>query len=162
MDVPNVRRTEYQLVSCLLFFRSMLLNSHPLKVNIDDGFLNLMSQDGASKDDVRVPEGELGVTITAAFEEGKDTLVTIVSAMGEEQVSFPRADWLECARLLAFRPFRSKRPPRVPSPHSLLLVGYLSSLRRYFSSFPSAPAFYAHPFIVLTDVTLLCMYLFMA
>jgi hypothetical protein len=108
----------------------MLLNSHPLKVNIDDGFLNLMSQDGASKDDVRVPEGELGVTITAAFEEGKDTLVTIVSAMGEEQVSFPRADWLECARLLAFRPFRSKRPPRVPSPHSLLLVGYFSSLRR--------------------------------
>ncbi|KAH9976744.1 initiation factor 5a [Lactifluus volemus] len=74
MDVPNVRRTEYQLV------------------NIDDGFLNLMSQDGASKDDVRVPEGELGVTITAAFEEGKDTLVTIVSAMGEEQaISFKEA-----------------------------------------------------------------------
>ncbi|KIY69258.1 initiation factor 5a [Cylindrobasidium torrendii FP15055 ss-10] len=67
MDVPNVFRTEYQLV------------------NIDDGFLNLMTNDGVSKDDVKVPEGEIGDEITAAFEDGKDCLVTIVSAMGEEQ-----------------------------------------------------------------------------
>ncbi|KAG7087493.1 translation initiation factor eIF5A [Marasmius oreades] len=74
MDVPHVRRNEYQLV------------------NIDDGFLNLMSQDGASKDDVKVPEGELGAQIQADFEEGKDLLVTIVSAMGEEQaISFKEA-----------------------------------------------------------------------
>jgi translation initiation factor 5A len=67
MDVPNVTRTEYQLV------------------NIDDGFLNLMNQDGASKDDVKVPEGEIGLIISTGFEEGKDLLVTIVAAMGEEQ-----------------------------------------------------------------------------
>lgn len=66
MDVPNVTRTEYQLV------------------NIDDGYLNLMTNDGASKDDVRVPEGELGVKIQADFDDGKDVLVSIVSAMGEE------------------------------------------------------------------------------
>lgn len=74
MDVPNVLRTEYQLV------------------NIDDGFLNLMSQDGTSKDDVRVPEGDIGTQITAAFDEGKDLLVTIVAAMNEEQaISFKEA-----------------------------------------------------------------------
>ncbi|KAI0033485.1 eukaryotic translation initiation factor 5A [Vararia minispora EC-137] len=67
MDVPNVVRNEYQLV------------------NIDDGFLNLMTQDGTPKDDVRVPEGDLGKQIQADFDEGKDLLVTIVSAMGEEQ-----------------------------------------------------------------------------
>ncbi|KAF9260411.1 initiation factor 5a [Marasmius fiardii PR-910] len=67
MDVPNVRRNEYQLV------------------NIDEGFLNLMTQDGTPKDDVKLPEGELGVQIQADFDEGKDVLVTIVSAMGEEQ-----------------------------------------------------------------------------
>jgi len=67
MDVPNVYRNEYQLV------------------NIDDGFLNLMTQDGSSKDDVRLPEGDIGKDIQAAFDEGKDLLVTIVSAMGEEQ-----------------------------------------------------------------------------
>ncbi|PWN87005.1 eukaryotic translation initiation factor 5A [Acaromyces ingoldii] len=74
MDVPNVSRNEYQLV------------------NIDDGFLNLMSGDGASKDDVKVPEGEVGEQIVAGFDEGKDLMVTIVSAMGEEHaLSFKEA-----------------------------------------------------------------------
>ena len=66
MDVPNVTRREYQLI------------------NIDDGYLNLMSNDGSSKDDVKVPEGELGDQITNDFEDGKDLMVTIVSAMEEE------------------------------------------------------------------------------
>lgn len=66
MDVPNVTRREFQLI------------------NIDDGYLNLMSNDGSSKDDVKVPEGELGEQITADFEEGKDLMVTIVAAMNEE------------------------------------------------------------------------------
>ncbi|KIN96254.1 hypothetical protein M404DRAFT_248776 [Pisolithus tinctorius Marx 270] len=68
MDVPNVVRKEYQVV------------------NIDDSFLNLMGQDNNSKDDVQVPNGELGEEIQAAFEEGKELLVTVVCAMGEEQV----------------------------------------------------------------------------
>ncbi|PWN26266.1 eukaryotic translation initiation factor 5A [Jaminaea rosea] len=66
MDVPNVQRQEYQLI------------------NIDDGFLNLMTADGNGKDDVKVPEGDLGDSIQAAFDDGKEILVTIVSAMGEE------------------------------------------------------------------------------
>jgi len=74
MDVPNVSRQEYQLV------------------NIDDGFLNLMTQDGASKDDVKVPEGDLGKQINEGFDDGKDLLVTIISAMGEEAaMSFKEA-----------------------------------------------------------------------
>ncbi|KAG8847961.1 Eukaryotic translation initiation factor 5A [Tulasnella sp. 330] len=67
MDVPNVSRNEYQLV------------------NIDDGFLNLMNSDGVSKDDVKLPEGDLGTGISKDFDDGKDLLVTIISAMGEEQ-----------------------------------------------------------------------------
>jgi translation initiation factor 5A len=62
------------------------LSANWLQVNVDDGFLNLMNSDGASKDDVKVPEGDLGKQIQADFEDGKDLLVTIVSAMGEEQV----------------------------------------------------------------------------
>ncbi|EJD54792.1 eukaryotic translation initiation factor 5A-2 [Auricularia subglabra TFB-10046 SS5] len=73
MDVPNVTRTEYTLV------------------NIDDGFLNLMTADGSSKDDVKVPEGDLGKQIETEFNEGKELLVTIVSAMGEEQAVTIRA-----------------------------------------------------------------------
>ncbi|CAG8538450.1 11307_t:CDS:2 [Acaulospora morrowiae] len=66
MDVPNVNRNEYQVL------------------NIDDGFLSLMTNDGSTKDDVRVPEGELGEKIQSDFDDGKELLVTIISAMGEE------------------------------------------------------------------------------
>jgi hypothetical protein len=62
--------------------------TYVIKVNIDDGFLNLMTQDGTSKDDVKVPESDLGGQISSGFEEGKDLIVTIIAAMGEEQVSF--------------------------------------------------------------------------
>ncbi|KAI9216314.1 eukaryotic translation initiation factor 5A-2 [Blastocladiella britannica] len=66
MDVPHVKRDEYQLI------------------NVDDGFMSLMTADGSTKDDVKVPEGELGKQIEADFEEGKDLLVTVIAAMGEE------------------------------------------------------------------------------
>lgn len=74
MEVPFVKRTEYQLL------------------DIDDGFLSLMTMDGETKDDVRAPEGELGETMQAAFDEGKDLNVTIIAAMGEEAaISFKEA-----------------------------------------------------------------------
>ena len=44
-----------------------------------------MDADGGSKDDVKVPDSDLGSEIEAAFEEGKDLMVTIVAAMDEEQ-----------------------------------------------------------------------------
>ena len=51
-----------------------------------------MTQDGTPKDDVKVPEGELGEQIQAGFDEGKDLLVTIITAMGEEQaISYKEA-----------------------------------------------------------------------
>ena len=49
----------------------------------------MMTNDGSPKDDVKVPEGTLGEEISAGFDDGKDLLVTIVSAMGEEQVCIP-------------------------------------------------------------------------
>jgi translation elongation factor IF5A len=54
MDVPNVSRTEYQF-------------SH-----IDDDFLNLIKPDGSEKNDVKVPEGELGDRIREYEESGTD------------------------------------------------------------------------------------------
>lgn len=67
MDVPNVSRQEYALL------------------NIDDGFLSLMLADGSMKDDVKLPEGELGEKLEEEFDEGKELVVTVVSSMGEEQ-----------------------------------------------------------------------------
>jgi len=51
---------------------------------VDDGFLNLMTNDGTSKDDVKVPDSDIGQQIEEAFEDGKDIVVTILTAMGEE------------------------------------------------------------------------------
>ena len=66
MDVPNVSRTDYTLI------------------NIDDGFMSLMLPDGSTKDDVKVPEGELGDKIQADFDEGKELLVSVIASMDEE------------------------------------------------------------------------------
>jgi hypothetical protein len=53
-----------------------------------------MTGDGTPKDDVKVPDSDLGKDIQAGFDEGKDLLVTIISAMSEEQVSLPYFLWL--------------------------------------------------------------------
>ncbi|KAI5785100.1 translation protein SH3-like domain-containing protein [Peziza echinospora] len=66
MDVPNVTRIEYTLVFC------------------DDGFMHLMNSEGKEKNDVKVPEGELGQKIEEYSEAGEEAIVTIISAMGEE------------------------------------------------------------------------------
>ena len=65
-----------------------------------------MNADGNAKDDVKVPDGDLGKQIVAEFEEGKDLIVTIISAMNEEQV---------CSVLSSSSPL----------PHLISLVGHL-------------------------------------
>ncbi|CAL8575907.1 translation initiation factor eIF5A [Xanthoria parietina] len=67
MDVPNVQRKEYQLLDVS-----------------DDGFLSLMSDDGDIKDDVKVPEGEVGERIDKLQKEEKDLNVIVLKSMGEE------------------------------------------------------------------------------
>ena len=66
MDVPNVRKAEYPLL------------------DIDEEFMSLMCDDGSTKDDVKIPDNEIGEKIKSEFEEGKDLLIAVVSAMGEE------------------------------------------------------------------------------
>ncbi|EPS44603.1 hypothetical protein H072_1384 [Dactylellina haptotyla CBS 200.50] len=73
MDVPNVKRTDYQLV------------------NIDGGFLNLLDENGNEKNDVKLPEGQLGTDIQEAFENGDEVTVNITAAMGDEQALSFRA-----------------------------------------------------------------------
>ncbi|KAK2603779.1 translation initiation factor eIF5A [Conoideocrella luteorostrata] len=68
MDVPNVSRREYQLLDIS-----------------DDGFLSLMNDDGDTKDDVKMPDGEVGEKINKLFKvDEKDTNVIILTSMGEE------------------------------------------------------------------------------
>jgi len=67
MDVPNVSRVEYQLLDIT-----------------DDDFLSLMSENGDLKDDVKLPDGEVGQKIRTLFESEKETNVIVLTAMGEQ------------------------------------------------------------------------------
>ncbi|KAF8457627.1 eukaryotic translation initiation factor 5A [Kalaharituber pfeilii] len=66
MDVPNVTRNEYTFLY------------------EDGGFLHLIDTNGAEKNDVKHPEGEIGTRIKEYEEAGTECLVTIIAAMGEE------------------------------------------------------------------------------
>lgn len=66
MEVPNVTRQEYQLLY------------------VDDDYLHLITSDGTEKNDVKLPEGELGKQIKKYDADGTEAIVTIISAMGEE------------------------------------------------------------------------------
>ncbi|XP_061515164.1 eukaryotic translation initiation factor 5A isoform X1 [Anopheles gambiae] len=59
MDVPNVKREDYQLT------------------DIDDGFLVLMSDNGDLREDLKIPDGELGTQLRSEFDSGKEIVVSI-------------------------------------------------------------------------------------
>jgi len=68
MDVPNVSRKDYQLI------------------DVDDGYLSLMDDTGATRDDLKVPDGDVGDECNAATAGGRDIMCTVLSACGEEAV----------------------------------------------------------------------------
>ncbi|KAJ5215673.1 uncharacterized protein N7498_002080 [Penicillium cinerascens] len=69
VDVPEVSSNEYQF-------------SH-----IEGGMLHLICMDGAEKNDVPVPDGDVGGKIRAHEDAGIDTLITVISAMGEKRAT---------------------------------------------------------------------------
>jgi len=69
MDVPNVKRSDFTVLDIT-----------------DDGYLSLLTGDGATKDDLKFPEGEIGQQLRSLFDEGKDVVVSVISAMGTEGV----------------------------------------------------------------------------
>lgn len=69
MEVPFVKRSDYQLISIS-----------------DDGFLSLMDDSGDIREDLSLPSGDLGAQIKKDFDDGKDLLCTVLKAVGEEVV----------------------------------------------------------------------------
>ncbi|XP_057481996.1 mitotic checkpoint protein BUB3.3-like [Actinidia eriantha] len=69
-DVPHVNRTDYQLIDIS-----------------EDGFVSLLTENGNTKDDLKLPTDENLLTqIKDGFGEGKDLVVSVMNAMGEEQI----------------------------------------------------------------------------
>jgi len=71
MDVPVVKRKEYQLLDIT-----------------KEGYVVLMDLESSeTKEDLKVPEGELGDQIKNAFEKDESgILVSVVAACGEEMI----------------------------------------------------------------------------
>ena len=53
-------------------------------LDINDGFLSLMLDDGETKEDLKVPEGDAGKDITDRHAKGEEFMVTVLKACGEE------------------------------------------------------------------------------
>lgn len=66
MNVPNVGRKDYQLV------------------DIADDFLSLMDDNGETREDIKIPDSDLGKEIREKFDKDEQIMVTIIKAMGEE------------------------------------------------------------------------------
>ena len=66
MDVPHVRRNDFQLI------------------DINGGFLSLMDDNGEVREDIRLPDNDLGKEIQSKYDSGDQLLVTVISAMEEE------------------------------------------------------------------------------
>mmetsp|Transcript_37642 Transcript_37642/g.72129 ORF Transcript_37642/g.72129 Transcript_37642/m.72129 type:complete len:159 (-) Transcript_37642:635-1111(-) len=69
LDVPHVNRQDYTLLDIS-----------------DDGFVSLMDDAGNEKADLKIPKDDLGDTIESEFAGGKELVLTVLKAMGEETV----------------------------------------------------------------------------
>lgn len=69
MDVPHVKREDYQLT------------------DIDDEYLVLMNDNGDLREDLKIPEGDLGTQLRSEYDGGKELLVSLPSASSSSSSS---------------------------------------------------------------------------
>uniref|UniRef100_UPI0037E97AAA eukaryotic translation initiation factor 5A-1-like n=1 Tax=Semicossyphus pulcher TaxID=241346 RepID=UPI0037E97AAA len=68
MDVPRVTRKDYMVIG------------------IADGFLALLDDNGETREDLKVPDNELGKEIEKKFEKEDQIMVSVLKALDEEDV----------------------------------------------------------------------------
>lgn len=68
MEVPNVKRKDYQLIG------------------MEDDFLSMMDDSGDTREDLKCPDDDVGNEIRNAIDNETDILVTVLGACGEECV----------------------------------------------------------------------------
>ncbi|MGH0129454.1 UNVERIFIED_CONTAM: hypothetical protein FKN15_018505 [Acipenser sinensis] len=73
MDVPNIKRHDHQLIG------------------IVDGYLSLLMDNGEVREDLKLPDSDLGKEIESKYEAGEDML-TIISKPSKKKQSLKNAD----------------------------------------------------------------------
>ncbi|KFY46756.1 hypothetical protein V495_02271 [Pseudogymnoascus sp. VKM F-4514 (FW-929)] len=84
IDIFTGNALQYQ-ASCTDYFNltDVVKKDYPFSY-IDDGLLHLVESDGTEKNNVMVPEGEVGDRIREYEEAGTNIVITVLSAMGME------------------------------------------------------------------------------
>ena len=57
----------------------MVLFSPPQLININESYMSLLGDNGEVREDLRVPENDIGKEIESKFEAGEDFLVSVTS-----------------------------------------------------------------------------------
>ncbi|XP_053191040.1 eukaryotic translation initiation factor 5A-1-like [Scomber japonicus] len=73
MDVPNVTRKDFDVI------------------DVTEGFLTLIDDNGQTREDLRVPTGDVGKDIEKKFSDGESFMVTVMRAVAEEHVVATKA-----------------------------------------------------------------------
>ncbi|TNN71394.1 Eukaryotic translation initiation factor 5A-1 [Liparis tanakae] len=68
MDVPHVTRRDFTVI------------------DVTDGYLSLMDDSGTTREDLKLPDSEVGKEIEKKFDNGDNFLVTVLKATGTEAV----------------------------------------------------------------------------
>ncbi|KAM9249155.1 eukaryotic translation initiation factor 5A-2-like [Dugong dugon] len=66
MDIPNIKRNDYQLI------------------RIQDGYLSLLTETGEVHEDLKLLGGELGKEIEGKYNAGEDVQMFVICAISEE------------------------------------------------------------------------------
>lgn len=53
-------------------------------IGIQDGYLSLLTESGEVREDLKLPEGDLGKEIEGKFNANEDVQISVISAMNEE------------------------------------------------------------------------------
>lgn len=69
IDVPVITRTEYTFMDIQ-----------------EDGYVSLMDESSNIRDDISLPDDNIGKEIELAFNNGKELIVTVISAIGKEKI----------------------------------------------------------------------------
>ncbi|XP_059209162.1 eukaryotic translation initiation factor 5A-1-like [Centropristis striata] len=70
MDVPNVKRKDFQVLDVSA-----------------DSYLSLMADDGSTREDLKLQDNDLGAEIQKKLDNEENFMVTVLQAMGEEQIT---------------------------------------------------------------------------